>query len=61
MKVIKTDNFDRNYIPDSLICENCTDYNAKFIAEALNKMCNPNGSDYFRAVHDDYKMKLPEI
>lgn len=57
MKVINIDNFDRDCIPDKLVCENCNEYYANRIAELLNETTDPNGEDYFVVKHDDYKLK----
>ena len=56
MKIIKIDNFGREYISDQLIAENVVDFYAKIIVEALNKRCHDNSPDYFIVVADDYEL-----
>jgi len=56
VKIIKVDNFNREYISEQLIAENVSDYYAGIIAEDLNKRFSGNSSpDYFRAFNDNYK------
>jgi len=57
MKIIKTDNFDRDCISDVLIAENVNEYYGKFITGVLNKKYSGEHSpDFYRLVQDDYKL-----
>lgn len=58
MKIINTDNYDRDNHSDILIAENITSVTfAKFIADSLNqKYGGENSSNFFKAVEDDYKL-----
>ena len=56
MKIIRTDNFDKAFIPDDLIAENVNEFSAKLIAKLLNKHTGMNSQDYFKAVPDDRKL-----
>ena len=54
MKIICTDNFNRDYVPDSLIAENLSGYWASRIVKLLNENTDPNGQEYYEAVSDEY-------
>ena len=56
MKVIKTDNFDREFISDTLVADNVPEFYVLFIVECLNKkFCDYDDSpDFFKAVEDNY-------
>ena len=56
MKIIRVDNFNRDYISDGLIAENVNEFFAKLIVKLLNKYTGMNSQDYFRAVSDDHKL-----
>jgi len=59
MKVIITDNYDRETVSDVLLCENVTPFNARRIAKAMNQVFSGNHSDeYFQAVEDDYVLQV---
>lgn len=56
MKVVRVDNFDRDYIPERLMAEKLTDEEARVIATALNAhFSGPHASHYFRVMADDYQ------
>lgn len=59
MKIISTDNFDREIYSDLLIAENIRikEY-ADIMCKALNdKFCNNDYADrFYKAVEDDYKL-----
>lgn len=62
MKIIKTDNFDRENRPDVLIAESVHPYYAASIAELLNKRYSGSvPDDYFMSVADDYKLFVPDF
>ena len=56
MKIIRTDNFNRDYIPDKLIADNVAKFWAEHIVKLLNANIDPNGADYFRAVPHNYEL-----
>ena len=57
MKIINTDNFDREDHSDSLVCENVSEFYGKIIVKALNdKLSGSTSPDYYRLVPDDYKL-----
>ena len=56
MKIIRTDNFDREHISDGLIAENVNEFFAKLVAKLLNKYIGADSQDYFKAVPDDHKL-----
>ncbi len=60
MKIIRTDNFDRDYIPDKLIADNVAKYWAERIVKLLNKEIDPHGDEYFRAVPHNYELNTIE-
>lgn len=60
MKIICTDNYDRDYIPDRLIADNVPDYWAEKIVKFLNENIDSDGRDYFRAVPHNYELKKVE-
>lgn len=62
MKIIGTDNFDREYINDQLICEGLTEPMAVFIVAALNeKYCKgDHAPTYYKVVSDDCKLRTFE-
>ncbi len=55
MKIVKIDNYNRDYIPDVLICENINKYYGDKVIAALN--INPQDSDYFILVEDTYVLR----
>lgn len=55
MKIIAIDNYDRDYIPDTLIAESVNEHLGKDIVEFLNRK-HGNGGDYYILVDDDYKL-----
>ena len=59
MKIIGTDNFDRETVDDFLVCENLTEQRATFIVRALNIVyCKGDHSPtYYKAVDDEYKLR----
>lgn len=57
MKIIRTDNFCRDYIPDTLIEEGLTEEAAKQKVEEMNDKCDSHGPVYFMAVADDYVLQ----
>lgn len=57
MKIIKTDNLDRESVSDVLVATNVSNYYAPVIARMLNKVLSGVGSpDFYKAVEDDYKL-----
>jgi len=57
MKIICTDNFDRESISDRLVCENISEYYGKIIVDFLNeKWGGDYGPNYYKLVPDDHKL-----
>jgi len=57
MKIIRTDNFNREKRSDLLIAENVHKYFGEFLTKELNNRYSGETSpDYFRLVPDDYKL-----
>jgi hypothetical protein len=54
MKIIASDNFDRDYHPDKLIVENVTIERGKELVELFNKCIG--STVYYRLVEDDYEL-----
>lgn len=54
MKIIATDNYNRDHIADFLVCENVKENFVKHIVEGLNALELANW--FFRAVPDDYRL-----
>ena len=60
MKIVHTDNFDRELYPETIICENVPKYYAQFITDSLNKKYCVGDSDFWaKAVEDDYILFSP--
>ena len=61
MKIVVTDNFDREYKSDYVYVEYIvSEDKAKHIARALNRMEHDQSPSYFLAVADDYKLTIFE-
>jgi len=61
MKIIKTDNFDRDYVSDKLVCENVNQYYGKHIVDFLNnKFSGDNSSDFYKLVEDGQELYVWE-
>jgi hypothetical protein len=57
MKIVCTDNFDREIISDTLVCENINKYHGERIVEFLNENDSGNNSpNFYTLVEDDYKL-----
>lgn len=57
MKIICVDNFDRESVSDSLVCENVSEYYGKIILKCLiEKLSNMYSSRFYRLIKDDYKL-----
>ncbi len=62
MKIIQTDNFDRDTESDSLVCENINEYYGRIVVEHLNEKLSSSISPYFfQLVKDDHKLFEVEI
>lgn len=55
MKVIGTDNYDRDGIPDVLVAENMTPEEAEAKADRMNVESGYRDT-YYKAVPDDYRL-----
>jgi hypothetical protein len=56
MKIICKDNYDREHVSDTLVCENVNEYYANHITKLLNEKEGDHSPDYYRAVPDDHKL-----
>lgn len=57
MKIIRTDNFGRDYMPEFLVAEKVPAYYAKLILNfLLQAHTSDNGPDYYKLEKDDYKL-----
>jgi hypothetical protein len=56
MKVVATDNFNRDHISDVLVAENIDVLSARELAEKLNATMGPNGDWFHRVVPDFHKL-----
>ena len=58
MKIIQTDNFDRDDIGDQLLADNVSKYWAERIVTLLNDKYSGSVTDFYcQAVSDNYKLK----
>jgi hypothetical protein len=60
MKIIRTDNYDRDSRSDKLIAENIAEFYAREIVAFLNEKVASH-EDFFKAVPDDYKLYTFEL
>jgi len=61
MKIVQTDNFDRENVSETLIAENVPEFYAKLILEFLiDKHTSERGLNYYKIVEDDYKLYVFE-
>ncbi len=62
MKIIQSDNFDRDTIDDKLVAENITNTEmGNIMVDALNDRYSGDGAPHFYTlVDDDYKLKVWE-
>ncbi len=61
MKIVQVDNFDRDYISDTLIAENVNKHFGEFLVKALNeKYSRGDSAEYYRLEPDDYKLHIWE-
>lgn len=61
MKVICTDNFDRETRSDTLVKTGLTPAAAKALADELNQKSGENGDDYYLAVPDDQALFIADL
>ena len=59
MKIVREDNFNRDYIPDYLVAENIqSEYYANVMCKALNQKYGSARAQFFFVVKpDDYALK----
>lgn len=61
MKVIRVDKFHRPTVPDTLVCENCTELDGRVIVLAFGTGgTGENGSYEYKVVGDDYPVPEKE-
>ena len=57
MKIVDTDNFDRDYHADKVVAEGITsEILANVMCKALNDRAGPDSESFYRVVPDDYKL-----
>lgn len=56
MKIIRSDNFNRDYISDALIAENVNEYYGNLIVKLLNTHEGEDSLDFYKVVADEYKL-----
>jgi len=56
LKIICVDNYARETIADSLVCENVNDHYAKLIVDLLCANPKRGDSSWYRAVPDDHRL-----
>lgn len=56
MKIIITDNFNRDYISDVLVAENVKEATSQFICNVVNKANGEDSDQYWQSKPDDYKL-----
>lgn len=56
MKIICVDNYNRENVADSLVCENVNEVYGKWIVELLNKSRVRSDQDFYRLVDNDYRL-----
>jgi hypothetical protein len=55
MKIICVDNFARDTVNDTLVCENVNEYYGKFLVNQLNdKLSGDHSPDFYKLVDDNY-------
>ena len=60
MKIIAIDNFDRDWVSDTLICENINEYYGKIIVDYLNEKEGEKSQNFYVLKEDDYKLYVYE-
>lgn len=57
MKIICKDNFDRESVNDTLVCENVSEYYGEIIVDFLNaKLSGDYSPNFYRLVDDEYEL-----
>ena len=57
MKIVCKDNFGRDIVSDTLVCENVNEYYGKFLVNILNeKYGGEYSEDFFTLEDDNYKL-----
>lgn len=57
VKIIRVDNFARETLDDSIVCENVNDFYGKAIVNYLNgKYSGDHSPDFYRLVDDSYEL-----
>lgn len=60
MKIVLVDNYDRDDRSDFLVAENVTEHFANLIVKLLNEKEGKDSPNFYRAVPDNYKLKIWE-
>jgi hypothetical protein len=57
MKIIRIDNFDREFVSDVLIATNVSEYYADVIVKMLNRILGGiHSSAFYKAVEDNHRL-----
>lgn len=56
MKIVLTDNYDRELYDEKVIAENVNERTGKKIVDLLNDDLKRFDEDYYKLVEDDYKL-----
>jgi len=54
MKIVWTDNFNRETISEKLVADHVRVHESQIIIEALQKSCRHGDDDWYKLVPDDY-------
>ena len=61
MKIIGISNFDLETVNDILVAENVPPFYAKLLVDILNKkLCSKHATYFYKAVENNYKLKVFE-
>ncbi len=57
MKIVRTDNLDRDYVPDKLVASNVSEHEGDIMVKALRATCTDDGTYWYLLVEDSYRLK----
>lgn len=58
MKIVHTDNFDRETVPERIVAENIQNRTeGNLMLSVLQARCSNTGSDWYKLVDDDYVLR----
>ena len=57
MKIVRTDNYARETVPEYLVAENIkSEQEAKIMVKALRDTCSEDNPNWYKLVADDYEL-----